>query len=96
MNKILAKMKIVSGLAREFGVRAAYVAQIEFNLTSTSKKEAYFLRKHDFITDLLQAKLQSVIELIQAGGLRVLNPLLELKRDWCGCSGGRVKTPCPI
>ena len=31
-------------------------------LTSTLKKEAYFLRKHDFITDLLQAKLQSVID----------------------------------
>ena len=62
MNKILAKMKTVSGLAREFGVRAAYVAQIEFNLTPRSKREAYFFRKHKFITNLLEAKLRSVID----------------------------------
>ena len=62
MNKILAKMRAVGSLASEFGLRAAYVTQIEFHLTRTSKKEAYFLRKHDFITDMLQAKLQSAID----------------------------------
>lgn len=62
MKKILEKMKAVSGLAREFGARAAYVAQIEFNLTPGSKREAYFFKKHEFITNLLEAKLRSVID----------------------------------